>query len=84
MTPPPRGSRALYTSCGRAAATSSAAGVGQAGPAEFPMLDQLRREGQTDYLAFVHRFAGEGAIGGMDCVYSSWSTAHPRASGRQI
>jgi adenylate cyclase len=51
--------------------------VGQAGPAEFPMLDQLRREGQTDYLAFVHRFAGEGTIGGMDCVYSAWITAHP-------
>jgi len=49
----------------------------QTEPAEFPMLDQLKREGQTDYLAFVHRFAGESTIGGMDCVYSAWMSAQP-------
>ena len=46
-------------------------------PAEFPMLDQLKREGQTDYLAFVHRFARESVIGGMDCIYSTWMTRDP-------
>jgi adenylate cyclase len=28
----------------------------------------------TDYLALIHRFATEGVIGEMDCVYSSWAT----------
>ena len=31
-------------------------------------------EGQTDYLAVVHRFGADGVIGEMDCVYSSWTT----------
>ena len=30
--------------------------------AEFPVLEELRSEGQTDYLALIHRFA-EGALG---------------------
>src|SRR5829696_3769339 len=44
--------------------------------AEFPVLEELRSEGQTDYLALIHRFA-EGALGEMDGVYSSWSTDGP-------
>ncbi len=28
----------------------------------------------TDYLAIINRFAAEGVIGEMDCVYSSWAT----------
>jgi len=44
--------------------------------AQFPVLEELRSEGQTDYLAVVHRFA-EGALGEMDGVYSSWSTDEP-------
>jgi adenylate cyclase len=44
--------------------------------AEFPVLKELRSEGQTDYLAVIHRFA-EGAVGEMDGVYSSWSTDEP-------
>ena len=28
----------------------------------------------TDYVAIVDRFATDGAIGGMDCFYSSWMT----------
>jgi adenylate cyclase len=43
-------------------------------PADFPALVQARDEGVTDYLALVHRFAAEGVIGEMDCVYSSWMT----------
>ena len=41
-------------------------------PADFPALVEARDEGVTDYLALVHRFAAEGVIGEMDCVYSSW------------
>jgi adenylate cyclase len=41
---------------------------------DFPAVEQLRDEGMTDYLALVHRFAAEGVIGEMDCVYSSWVT----------
>ena len=33
----------------------------------------------TDYIAIINRFAPEGMIGEMDCVYSSWMTA--RADG---
>lgn len=42
--------------------------------ADFLSLEEARSEGMTDYLAFVHRFATEGVIGEMDCVYSSWAT----------
>ena len=43
-------------------------------PADFLTVEQARDEGMTDYLALVHRFAAEGVIGEMDCVYSSWAT----------
>jgi adenylate cyclase len=46
-------------------------------PAEFSTLAQARDAGMTDYLALVHRFAAEGVIGDMDCVYSSWASAVP-------
>ena len=42
--------------------------------AEFPILADLRAAGITDYVAMTNRFAAEGIIGGMDCVYSSWAT----------
>jgi adenylate cyclase len=45
--------------------------------ADFAILEELRAQGQTDYLALVHRFAGDGVIGEMDCVCSSWSTDAP-------
>lgn len=38
-------------------------------------------EGQYDYLAFVHRFAGEHIIGEMDCLYSNWMTDNPKGFG---
>jgi adenylate cyclase len=41
---------------------------------EFPILAELRAAGMTDYIALAHRFAAEGIIGDMDCVYSSWTT----------
>ena len=40
----------------------------------FDALVEMQREGVTDYVAFVHRFARSSAIGEMDCVYSSWAT----------
>jgi adenylate cyclase len=45
--------------------------------AEFPIFAELRAEGQTDYMACIHRFAGQGVIGEMDCVYSSWMSDAP-------
>ena len=47
---------------------------------DFPILEELWSEGQTDYLAAIHRFA-EGALGEMDGVYSSWSTDEPEGFG---
>jgi adenylate cyclase len=44
--------------------------------AEFPVLRDYRGPGMTDYVAIINRFAPEGVIGEMDCVYSSWATAH--------
>jgi len=43
-------------------------------PADYPTIAQARDEGMTDYLALIHRFAAEGVIGEMDCVYSAWAT----------
>jgi adenylate cyclase len=41
---------------------------------EFSMLADWLAAGMTDYVAITTRFAGEGAIGEMDAVYSSWGT----------
>jgi len=48
--------------------------IGHGDATEFSPLETMQAEGQTDYLALVHRFAGSGIIGEMDCVYSSWAT----------
>ena len=44
---------------------------------EFDVLPSLRADGFTDYVAIINRFAADGAIGEMDCVYSSWTTRAP-------
>jgi adenylate cyclase len=44
---------------------------------EFNILPDLRAGGFTDYVAIINRFAANGTIGEMDCVYSSWTTKHP-------
>jgi adenylate cyclase len=44
---------------------------------EFPVFPELRAEGMTDYVAMVSRFAADGIVGNMDCVYSSWTTDAP-------
>src|SRR5215213_5081872 len=46
-------------------------------PADFPALEDMRREGETDYLALIQRFAADGVVGEMDCVYSYWTTQAP-------
>jgi adenylate cyclase len=46
---------------------------------DFLILRDFRAAGMTDYVAIINRFAPEGIIGEMDCVYSSWVTA--RAGG---
>jgi adenylate cyclase len=47
------------------------------GDVEFPMFAEMRAASMTDFLALINRFAEEGAIGEMDCVYSSWLTDRP-------
>jgi adenylate cyclase len=51
--------------------------LGRGEPADFPLLATMQAEGQTDYVALVHRFAESGVIGEMDCFYSSWASRHP-------
>ncbi|MET0428629.1 MAG: adenylate/guanylate cyclase domain-containing protein [Microvirga sp.] len=46
-------------------------------PEDFPVVGDARTEGQTDFVAMIHRFAADGVIGEMDCVYSSWTTDAP-------
>jgi adenylate cyclase len=48
---------------------------------EFPSMVQARAEGMTDYLALAYRFAAEGVIGDMDCIYSSWASNAPDGFG---
>jgi adenylate cyclase len=41
---------------------------------DFHTFAQPRDEGMSDVVAIIARFAGSGAIGEMDCVYSYWAT----------
>jgi adenylate cyclase len=43
--------------------------------AEFPIVAELT--GMTDFVAMINRFAAQGIVGEMDCVYSYWATALP-------
>jgi adenylate cyclase len=42
--------------------------------ADLAAFPGVRDAAITDYTAIVNRFAAEGAIGEMDCFYSSWMT----------
>ena len=42
--------------------------------AEFPSFAEFRESKFTDYVAIINRFAEDGVIGEMDCVYSYWMT----------
>jgi adenylate cyclase len=48
--------------------------IARGDPVDFVVLEELRAEGVTDYMAIMNRFAAGGVIGEMDCVYSSWSS----------
>jgi adenylate cyclase len=41
---------------------------------DFPVIEEMREQGLTDYLAMIHRFSTEGTLGEMDCIYSSWAS----------
>ena len=47
--------------------------IDHSGPSEFPVFDELKEMGITDYMAFVHSF-GAGKDQGM---MGSWSTDNP-------
>lgn len=44
---------------------------------EFAVFPEMRAAGMIEYVAIINRFAAEGTIGEMDCVYSSWATREP-------
>jgi adenylate cyclase len=50
--------------------------IGFGEPADYPIIQDMKDAGHTDYMLFVHRFAGDTTIGEMDGVYSAWSTRH--------
>jgi len=43
---------------------------------DFSVIQEMKDLGHTDYIVFIHRFAGDTKIGDMDGVYSAWSTRH--------
>src|ERR1700677_1549907 len=47
------------------------------GELEFPMFHDHRAAGMTDFVTIIKRFAADGVIGEMYCVYSAWLTDHP-------
>jgi adenylate cyclase len=51
--------------------------IGEGHVSDFAVLEELREQGQTDFLVRIDRFAAAGTIGEMDCVYSSWTTDAP-------
>ncbi|MCW5733424.1 MAG: adenylate/guanylate cyclase domain-containing protein [Enhydrobacter sp.] len=51
--------------------------IGFGESSDFPVIQDMKDAGHTDYIVFAHRFAAEGTIGEMDCFYSAWSTRHP-------
>ena len=61
----------------RRVAAAAAAGHSEESSA---VLAEMRAAGMTDYVAIIDRFAAEGIIGEMDCVYSSWATREPTDS----
>ncbi|MGF7160952.1 adenylate cyclase [Rhodoligotrophos appendicifer] len=48
--------------------------IGNGDRTDFKFLEKIKGEGETDFLAFLHRFSGAGTIGEMDCCYSHWTS----------
>ena len=44
---------------------------------EYSNLESSLKAGMTDYLGVMNKFAAEGTVGDMDCVYSGWETDWP-------
>lgn len=42
--------------------------------ADFPIFEDMRLDGQTDWFALIQRFTPDTVIGPMDCVISRWTT----------
>jgi adenylate cyclase len=55
--------------------------IGFGDPADLFMLDELKEQGHTDYVALVQRFPSEAVIGEMDAIYSHWTTQSPGGFG---
>jgi adenylate cyclase len=51
--------------------------IGPDAISEFPQIGIFAREGMTEFVAIINRFARAGVLGEMDCVYSYWVTDHP-------
>jgi len=50
--------------------------IGFGDAVDFSVIQEMKDAGHTDYIAFIHRFAGDTKIGDMDGVYSAWATRH--------
>ncbi len=48
--------------------------IGPEAIGEFPQIGVFAREGMTEFVAVINRFARQGVLGEMDCVYSYWVT----------
>jgi adenylate cyclase len=51
--------------------------IGFGDPADFYLLDKLKEQGHTDYLALLQRLPSEAVIGEMDAIFSHWTTRDP-------
>ncbi|MGO6777711.1 hypothetical protein GR223_01105 [Rhizobium leguminosarum] len=45
--------------------------------ADFYLLDSMKADGFTDFVALAHRFGGNGTIGEIDCFFSQFATRAP-------
>jgi adenylate cyclase len=50
--------------------------IGFGEPAGYTIIQEMKDEGHTDYLLFIHRLPRGATIGEMDGVYSAWATRH--------
>jgi adenylate cyclase len=50
-------------------------------PRRFPLLDRLKTQGCTDYLALGRRMVSTAALGGQDGILTSWTTMQPGGFG---
>lgn len=51
--------------------------LNEGGELSFPILQEMREAGYSDYLTVIERFEDSGSVGEMSCIYSSWLTRDP-------